>query len=213
MQIPSVCDQCGTSLLRYSSHIAKHVFCNKECRRLFITTPLEERFWQYVYKTACCWLWQGTMHKQGYGIFATVPRTDTSRKYRVITAHRMVWILTYGPISDKLNVCHNCPGGDNPRCINPAHLFVGTQQENIRDGMAKGRINFSGAHSPCAKLTETQARYVLAMKGIKSQRQLSQELGVAASTIQWIHTRKNWKCLTTTPMNEDALRLSICCAA
>jgi hypothetical protein len=56
-----------------------------------------------------------------------------------IPAPRVSWKLHYGPIPDGKDVCHNCPTGDNPSCVNPKHLWLGTDSENIKDMYAKGR--------------------------------------------------------------------------
>ena len=91
---------------------------------------LEERFWKKVNKTDNCWIWQAaTRGKTGYG----------SLKYnkKVIDAHRMSWILSFGKIPEGKYICHKC---DNRLCVNPEHLFVGSPKENWLDGFNKGRI-------------------------------------------------------------------------
>jgi len=102
---------------------------------------LEDRFWAKVHKGAgdnACWLWQAAMVPEGYGSFGYQGRQHG--------AHRMAWLLTYGALPEGLFVCHNCPGGDNPRCVNPAHLFLGTPADNNTDRHAKGRtVNGGGA--------------------------------------------------------------------
>lgn len=75
-----------------------------------------------------CWLWKGRKDKDGYGIFMH-ERT-----------HRIMYELVCGPIPKGLNICHNCPDGDNSSCCNPFHLWAGTQKENIQDAMKKGRM-------------------------------------------------------------------------
>ncbi len=78
-----------------------------------------------------CWPWKRALNENGYGRF------KTPNHYPI--AHRVAWALANGPIPDGLNVCHNCPGGDNPACQNPAHLWLGTDVENVADRHAKGR--------------------------------------------------------------------------
>lgn len=93
--------------------------------------PLTERFWRKVDKSAGpegCWPWTGSRHGFGYGF------VSAGGKRR--GAHRVSWELANGPIPDGLSVCHRC---DNPPCVNPAHLFLGTVGDNTRDMMAKGR--------------------------------------------------------------------------
>src|SRR6185369_7218363 len=98
--------------------------------------PVEERFWSKVQKTESCWLWTGAINKNagGYGCF-TVERGQPTQR-----AHRLAWEWANGPIPKGMDLCHNCPGGDNPRCVNPAHLFLGTRSENMRDAATKGQI-------------------------------------------------------------------------
>ncbi len=88
-----------------------------------------ERFWSKVDQTAeGCWLWQGTMLRQGYGCFKIA-----GKMYK---AHRVAYLYAVGPISRGLVVCHSC---DNPWCVKPDHLFTGTHQDNSSDTVRKGR--------------------------------------------------------------------------
>lgn len=98
------------------------------------------RFWSYVNKTAGCWEWTGALSKKGdrrqrgagYGHFMVTWKTITM-------AHRYSWELAHGPIPAGVFVCHRC---DNPKCVRPEHLFLGTALDNTRDMIAKGRAGF-----------------------------------------------------------------------
>lgn len=122
------CAACGVLFKRkpHSVNRAKQRFCSLRCK-----ANEEARFWRSVLKTATCWLWVGTV-KKGYGRFRP--------KRRSVLAHRYSWELHHGKIPNGLCACHNCPGGDNPRCVNPAHLFLGTRGDNNRDAAEKHRI-------------------------------------------------------------------------
>jgi hypothetical protein len=95
---------------------------------------INERFWSKVRKGDGCWEWVGSQDRQGYGEFVVSmgPRVRSR-------AHRVAWELTNGPIPDGLNACHRC---DNPVCVRPDHIFIGTQRDNVRDAMAKGRLGW-----------------------------------------------------------------------
>lgn len=95
--------------------------------------PLAERFWPKVHKRDGCWLWTASTDSNGYGQ-SFIGRLDG--RVRLEHAHRVAWRLTFGDIPDGLNVLHRC---DVPRCVNPAHLFLGTDRDNIQDAIGKGR--------------------------------------------------------------------------
>jgi hypothetical protein len=95
-----------------------------------------------------CWPWLGTIGGEGYGSFSAAGRRHS--------AHRLAYELTKGPIAKGQMVCHRC---DNPRCCNPAHLFLGTHAANMADMVAKGRGRSPrGEEAPWAKLTEANVR-------------------------------------------------------
>ena len=94
-------------------------------------------FWEHVVKSESCWVWTGARHPYGHGLFTWEGKSQYT--------HRISWILHRGPIPKGLYVCHHC---DNPPCVNPRHLFVGTCGDNLRDMVAKGRHG-----KPNAKIT------------------------------------------------------------
>lgn len=93
--------------------------------------PVAERFWEKAEKTESCWNWSLGCDKDGYGVFCVcIGRSN-------VRAHRFAYELTYPEetITGKV-IRHSC---DNPKCVNPAHLSVGTTQENVNDKMVRGR--------------------------------------------------------------------------
>ena len=102
-------------------------------------------FHSRIQKGVDCWPWKGVTDRQGYGVF-----THRGKNYQ---AHRVSWALKNGPIPEGLCACHKC---DNPICVNPDHVFLGTQMDNVRDCWSKGRgykNNWvSGVKNPKAKL-------------------------------------------------------------
>lgn len=99
----------------------------------FRAIPWRMRFWQKVVKTKTCWLWSASKNDTGYGWF--------KRDGRMRGAHRMAYELRRGKIPSGMSVLHRC---DTPACVRPAHLFLGTQADNVRDMLAKGRGNPGG---------------------------------------------------------------------
>jgi HNH endonuclease len=110
---------------------------------LFVT--MEERFWSKVKKTDGCWLWESALKirnpQKAYGHF----RWDGKNR----PAHRVAWEIANGkPFPDGMFACHHC---DNPNCVNPDHIFVGTAKDNARDAVLKGRVRGSKQEGYCIR--------------------------------------------------------------
>ena len=142
-----------------------------------------ERFWKYVDKKSEneCWNWIGTKIKKGYG------RIGINGK--LIGTHRFSWELHFDKIPDSLLVCHHC---DNPSCVNPKHLFLGTYQDNIKDRDSKNR-QAKGEKQGNSKLTKKQVKKIRNLKGRLTQRKIAKRFNISKTTVGDIHRNESWK--------------------
>jgi hypothetical protein len=151
-------------------------------------TTVEDRFWSKVDRRGSdeCWLWQSTRDPSGYGRFS-VGGTAGS----MLIASRVAWAFTHGPISSEDQVLHRC---DNPGCVNPDHLFLGTPRINSDAKVAKGRHAF-GERNGNAKLTDEHVRAIRLCYagGAVTQRTLASDYGVAQSIISGIVNDSRWR--------------------
>lgn len=138
-----------------------------------------------------CWQWTANKHWSGYGRILTGSRIDGSRRY--VGAHRVAWELFRGAIPEGLCVCHHC---DNPSCVNPDHLFLGTLADNCKDRSQKGRNAVAlGERNGNAKLSRDQVQEIrrrYSDRGV-TQKQLGREFGVSRVQIGKIVNGKLWK--------------------
>ena len=145
------------------------------------------RFWEKVDKSEMCWEWTAASNTWGYG--------HIWRNEKTVKAHRTSWEFAFGPIPDGLFVCHHC---DNAKCVNPDHLFLGTQSDNMRDCSRKGRLNRTikaiGEAHGAAVLTEDQIINIreIYRKGDRSQADIVCEFGVHRTTIGYIVRGHTW---------------------
>lgn len=137
----------------------------------------EERFWHYVDKSGECWVWTGATFGPGrYGSFYV--------NGRAVGAHTHSARLAGLEPSKKRYVCHSC---DNPSCVRPNHLFLGTPKENTVDMLAKGRGKWPrGDSHHLSKLTEADVMAILALKGQVTQKEIAAMYGVDPSHISRI---------------------------
>ena len=141
-----------------------------------------DRFWRSIHKTSTCWLWQGAVGSTGYGVLTIEKRQHY--------AHRLSWEMHYGRIPDDKIICHHC---DTPLCVNPTHLFLGVQADNIHDALRKGRMRHGSLH-PNAVLDEQQIQTIL--QSTLSSRQLAKLYHVSKTTILNIRNRVSWRHVT-----------------
>lgn len=135
--------------------------------------PIEKRFWKYVKKTSNCWNWIGGINKFGYGRIALKPK--------VLLVHRFSYELHKGNIPYDRYVLHSC---DNPKCVNPAHLYLGTYKDNSRDMYSRGRAVL-GENRSQAKLKNDQAKEIreLYKTGNYSHRGLASKYNISSAAV------------------------------
>ena len=174
----------------------------------------QSRFWAKVDTSGGCWKWMASTDRKGYG--------HISYRSQLLQAHRVSYIMVYGPIPDGLCVLHKC---DNPGCVNPDHLFLGTHKDNSDDKISKGRDRHAignqngsrkyperlawgdrnwtrkhperlrGEKGSSAKLTAVQVRDIRARYRHRtvSYSYLAKEFGVTTGTIAHIIQGRTWK--------------------
>lgn len=132
------CQACGGEIRHRAKDTleerAGRKFCSQTCaNRSRAADPIHLRFWRRVSKSPNgCWMWKGSKDGGGYGTISTARGSAPAK------AHRLSWEMRNGPIPPGQFVCHHC---DTPACVNPDHLFLGTQKDNMRDCSRKGRVN------------------------------------------------------------------------
>ena len=144
------------------------------------------RFWNKVKVIGKndCWKWLAYKDKDSYG------RIGTDSIHRNIAAHRVSWILHYGEIPKNKLVCHKC---DNPSCVNPQHLFLGTIQDNNFDKVKKNR-QAQGEKNGSAKLKKSQIQEIkkIYQTGNFTLKEVGKMFGVTYATISYIVNGKTW---------------------
>lgn len=190
------CGNCGAPVARptHGASMNKRTpSCSPVClremrstrmRRLFAQPPWQERFWAKVRKTDGCWLWSGKPSR-GYGLILV-----NGKSWFV---HRLSYVIAHGSIPDGLFVCHHC---DTPLCVNPAHLYAGTPQQNTDDMKARGREpDRRGEKNPSVRLTEADVWTIRARAAVTPRptyAQLGSEYGVTDHAISEVVRRVSW---------------------
>ena len=142
---------------------------------------VEQRFWANVRKSEGCWEW--TAHcSNGYGQIHV-----DGRKGRNVSTHRLSWVLTNGTIPASLCVLHYC---DNPKCVRPDHLFLGTRADNNKDRDLKGR-------NGSAKLSANDVLAIRKIGNSATYQEIAARFGITRSTVQRVLWGESWQHIQT----------------
>ena len=144
---------------------------------------LEQRFLEKIEKTDNCWNWLAYLNEWGYGVF--------SENRKTILAHRFSWKFYKGEIPKGLEVCDRC---DNPKCVNPDHLWLGTHIENVEDTVRKGRnVSFKGEANGASKLTQKQVNEIRDMSKKYSSIEIAKIYSITREHVWGIVKYRVWK--------------------
>lgn len=173
------CPQCSNPSRR------GRTFCSLTCSNKSRTKSLPDRFWPRVGNplTDGCWEWVGQTNRNGYGVLWVLEEG----KQRL--AHRISWTINVGPIPNGICVLHRC---DNPRCVNPEHLFLGTQTDNLDDCTSKGRRP-AGERNGASKLTLSQVKEIRALRESETQDSIALRYGVSRRAIGFVLSNATWR--------------------
>jgi hypothetical protein len=149
-----------------------------------------EKFWSKVDKQGPngCWVWTGKTIRGGYGDFAQ----SVNGKWKHIIAHRWAWAEAHGEVPAGILVLHHC---DNPPCVNPEHLFLGTQQDNVLDMHSKRRGNPPrGEEQPTSKLTVQDVEEIRRLINVEhaSRSAVGRQFGLHHETVRKIALGRLW---------------------
>ena len=148
-----------------------------------ITTKIKDRFFAKVNKTSGCWYWTGVKNDDGYGYFKL--------NGKMISSHRLMWLFLNGKIPKNICICHTC---DNPGCVNPKHLWLGTRKDNMIDMANKGRMNTKGEINGRSKLNVEKVIKIrkLYTIGNITMEKLGNKFGVTKQQIYHIINNISW---------------------
>lgn len=174
------CEQCGISF----DGRGQRRFCSRQCYHLSRVMTIDKFMDKVVKLSSGCWEWVGYTDPTGYG--------KLGENGTIKLVHRYAYEQLVGSIPPNMCICHHC---DNPKCVNPDHLFAGTHNDNLTDMCKKGRQgNQAGVANGNSKLDENQVAEI--RRGLRlgqTQKSLALEFGVSRGAICNIATGKRWR--------------------
>lgn len=185
-----LCGNCGNEFTRphnlSATNWKKQSYCSRMCfgavtsrRNAEKRQPLAAKFETFFARGEGCWEWQGTRGTGGYGLM------QWNRK--IFRAHVLALELDGRPVPKGMMGCHNC---DNPPCVRPSHLYVGTPKQNAEDATARNASR-TGSNNCNAKLTEDDVRTIRGMRITHAK--IAEQFGVSKVTIDKIFEGKSWR--------------------
>jgi len=181
------CPQCGRLYEKPHNYSPKQwrqrIFCSQLCWGASIRIPPADRLMALTHPepNTGCWLYAGAENGRGYGLIGIDGRQ--------VKAHRFSWEHHHGPIPAGMHVLHKC---DVRLCVNPDHLFLGTNYDNVQDKIAKGRAGTIRG-SKCGQSVLTEELVLIIRADARSAPQLAAVLGVSPSAIRACRNGQNWR--------------------
>ena len=188
-RLSRICPVCSAAFRVEPNQLRRGagIYCSRPCKNVGGRRPLADRLWDKVDRSGgpdVCWPYT-TITKDTYGLIYYL-KDDGSRDF--ISSHRAAWFVTHGVLPQAW-VLHRC---NNKRCCNPAHLYLGTHQDNMLDAKMAGVMPHGNVHHK-AKITDDIARAIRELYGSMSQRQLAQMFSVSQANISDILHGNIWK--------------------
>lgn len=183
----NTCPECGEEFYEAPATRHRRTYCSRACRAKaqskWQQRDLATRFYAKVEKTETCWMWLGAKLKTGYGSIGVNGKT--------LRAHRVSYTLEHGDIPDGMLLRHSC---DNPLCVNPSHLILGTKTQNTQDALERGQHVVGESHHFAKIPNQAIATIRAALSAGVSGKYLAKQFGVAQSTISQIknNTRRRY---------------------